>query len=314
VPTLIALITRLDQAEEDAWLEALTATMPNERIVSFRTLDPSQRHDVDVAIVANPDPADVAALPHLALIQSLWAGVERLVSELGLNAPPIVRMVDPEMARTMSEAVLAWTYSIQRDMPTYAHQQRERIWRQRPYRKPTDMTVGLLGLGALGAASARRLTNAGFRVVAWSRSPKHLPDVEALSGEEGLVAVLSMSHVVVCLMPLTSETRGLLDTRRFAQVKPGAALINFARGPIVVEPDLLAALGSGRISHAVLDVFDEEPLPATSPFWTHPHVTVLPHISAPTDRHTAAEVVAENVRRFRRGERMSDVVDANRGY
>jgi len=106
-----------------------------------------------------------------------------------------------------SGSVLAWTYYIQRDMPTYAHQQRARIWRQRPYRKPTDMTVGLLGLGALGAASARRLTNAGFRVVGWSRSPKHLPDVEALSGEEDLAAVLSMSDVVVCLMPLTSETR-----------------------------------------------------------------------------------------------------------
>ena len=314
MPNLISLVTRLDQAEEDAWLEALTATMPNESIVSFRTLDPSQRHDVEIAIVANPDPGDVAALPHLALIQSLWAGVERLVSELGPSAPPIVRMVDPEMARTMSEAVLAWMYSIQRDMPTYARQQRERVWRPQPYRKPSDMTVGLLGLGALGAASAQRLSIAGFRVVGWSRSPKHLPDVEALSGEQGLAAVLSMSDVVVCLMPLTSETRGLLNTRRFAQVKPGAALINFARGPIVVEPDLLAALGSGRISHAVLDVFDDEPLPATSPLWTHPDVTVLPHISAPTDRRTAAEVVAENVRRFRRGERMSDVVDANRGY
>ena len=123
-----------------------------------------------------------------------------------------------------------------------------------------------------------------------------------------------MSDVVVCLFPLTSETRGLLNARRFAQVKPGAALINFARGPIVVEPDLLAALGSGRISHAVLDVFDEEPLPAASPFWAHPNVTVLPHISAPTDRQTAAEVVADNVRRFRRGERLTDVVDANRGY
>jgi glyoxylate/hydroxypyruvate reductase len=314
VLTLIALVTRLDQVEEDAWLAALAAAMPNERLAPFRTLDPSQRHDVEIAIVADPDPADVAALSNLALIQSLWAGVERLANELGPNAPPIVRMVDPEMARTMSEAVLAWTYYIQRDMPTYVRQQRERVWRQRPYRKPSDMTVGLLGLGALGAASARRLTKAGFRVVGWSRSPKRLPDVEAFSGEEGLAAVLSMSDVVVCLVPLTSETRGLLTTRRFAQVKPGAALINFARGPIVVEPDLLAALGSGRISHAVLDVFDEEPLPAASPFWTHPNVTVLPHISAPTDRQTAAEVVADNVRRFRRGERLTDVVDANRGY
>jgi glyoxylate/hydroxypyruvate reductase A len=264
--------------------------------------------------VANPDPADVAALPNLALIQSLWAGVERLVSELGPSAPVIVRMIDPEMARTMSEAVLAWTHYIQRDMPTYAHQQGERVWHPLPYRKPSDTTVGLLGLGALGAASAQKLTKAGFRVVGWSRSSKKLPDVETFSGEEGLAAVLSMSDVVVCLLPLTSETRGLLNTRRLAQLKPGAALINFARGPIVVEPDLLAALNSGRLSHAVLDVFDEEPLPAASPFWTHPKVTVLPHISAPTDRQTAADVVADNIGRFRRGERITDVVDANRGY
>jgi len=311
---LIALVTRLDQVEEDAWLTALTAAMPNERIAPFRTLDPSQRHDVEIAIVADPEPADVVALPNLTLIQSLWAGVERLLSELGPSAPLIVRMVDPEMARTMSEAVLAWTYYIQRDMPAYARQQRERVWRQLPYRKPFDTTVGLLGLGALGAVSAQKLTTAGFRVVGWSRSSKKVPGVDAFSGEEGLAAVLGMSDVIVCLVPLTSETRGLLNTRRFAQVKPGAALINFARGPIVVAPDLLAALNSGRLSHAVLDVFDEEPLPAASPFWTHPNVTVLPHITAPTDRQTAADVVADNVRRFRRGERITDVVDANRGY
>ena len=174
--------------------------------------------------------------------------------------------------------------------------------------------MGLIGLGALGSASARRLTEAGFRVVGWSRSPKERSSIELFSGEPGLTALLGASDIVVCLVPLTSETRGLLNAGRFALVKPGAALINFARGPIVVASDLLEALDSGRFSHAVLDVFDDEPLPAASPFWSRPDVTVLPHISAPTDRHTAAEVVAENVRRFRRGERMSDVVDANRGY
>src|SRR5215210_7573080 len=156
-------------------------------------------------------------------------------------------MVDPEMARTMSEAVLAWTLYLQRDMPAYARQQREKAWRQLPYRKPSDMTVGLLGLGALGIASARRLTETGFRVVGWSRSPKKFPDVESFSGEDGLAALLSISDVVVCLIPLTSETRGLLNARRFAAVKPGAALINFARGPIVVAPDLLTALDPGRL-------------------------------------------------------------------
>ena len=213
----------------------------------------------------------------------------------------------------MSEAVLAWTYYIQRDMPTYARQQRERVWRQLPYRKPSDMTVGLLGLGALGAASAQRLTKAGFRVVGWSRSPKKLPDVEAFSGEEGLAAVLSMSDVVVCLMPLTSKTRGLLNTRRLAdQTRSGAdQLCPRADRGGAGSP---RGLDSGRLSHAVLDVFDEEPLPAASPFWARPDVTVLPHISAPTDDQTAARVVADNVRRFRRGEPITGVIDTNRGY
>src|SRR4051794_20184637 len=190
--------------------------MPNERLAPLRTLGPSQRRDVEIAIVANPDPADVAGLSNLALIQSLWAGVERLVSELGPNAPPVVRMVDPEMARTMSEAVLAWTYYLQRDIPAYTRQQQAKVWRPLPYRKPSDMTVGLLGLGVLGAASARRLIEVGFRVVGWSRSPKKLSDAEPFSGEEGLGALLGMSDVIVCLIPLTSETRGLLNTRRLA--------------------------------------------------------------------------------------------------
>src|SRR5215212_6903749 len=126
--------------------------------------------------------------------------VEGLVSELGPSAPPIVRMVDPEMARTMSEAVLAWTYYLQRDMPAYAAQQRERVWRPLPYRKPSGMMVGLLGLGELGAASAQRLTRAGFKVVGWSRSPNTLPAVQTFSGEQGLAGLLGMSDVVVCLM------------------------------------------------------------------------------------------------------------------
>ena len=141
-----------------------------------------------------------------------------------------------------------------------------------------------------------------------------MPDIKVFSGEEGLAALLGMSDIVVCLIPLTSETRGLLNARRFAAVKSGAALINFARGPIVVAPDLLVALDSGRLSHGVLDVFDEEPLAASSPFWAHPNVTVLPHISAPTDRQSAARVVADNIGRFRRGEHIPGVVDASRGY
>jgi glyoxylate/hydroxypyruvate reductase A len=310
----LALVTRLDAAEDGAWLAALSAAMPEETIAPFRAIAPARRGDVDVAIVADPDPADVAALPNLAFVQSLWAGVERLASELGPDAPPIVRLVDPEMARTMAGAALAWTLYLQRDMPAYARQQRDRVWRPLPYRKPSDMTVGLLGLGELGAAAAASLVVAGFRVVGWSRSPKSLPGVRSFSGEDGLVATLGASDIVVCLVPLTSETLGLLDAGRFAAMKPGAALINLARGPVISTPDLLATLDAGRLSHAVLDVFDEEPLPASSPFWARPDVTVLPHVAAPTDLRTAASVVAENVRRYRAEGRIPDAVDRRRGY
>jgi glyoxylate/hydroxypyruvate reductase A len=255
VPNLIALVARLDPVEEDAWLAALTAVMPNENVVLFRTLSPSRRCDVEIAIVANPDPADVARLPILALVQSLWAGVERLVSELGPSAPPIVRMVDPEMARTMSEAVLAWTYYLQRDMPAYRENQQKALWQELDYRHPGEMTIGLLGLGALGTAAAERLTHAGFNVAGWSRSAKVIEGVETLTGDAGLQALLENSDILVCLVPLTDATRGLLDAGRLAAMKQGAALINFARGAVIVADDLIAVLDSGRLSHAVLDVF-----------------------------------------------------------
>lgn len=242
MPDPIALVTRLDRAEEEAWLAALAAAMPDETFVPFRALEPARYGDVRIAVVANPEPADVARLANLAFVQSLWAGVERLVADLGPDAPPIVRMTDPELARTMAEAALAWTLYLQRDMPAYADQQRRRVWRQRPYRKPADVTVGLLGLGALGLAAARTMVRAGFRVVGWSRRPKELVGVETCSGEAGLADLLARSDIVVCLIPLTPATRGLLDAGRLAGVKRGAALINFARGPIVVEADLLAAL------------------------------------------------------------------------
>ncbi|GJD49343.1 Glyoxylate/hydroxypyruvate reductase A [Methylobacterium crusticola] len=311
---VVALVCKIDPEQEAAYLSALAAAMPDETLVRFRDLSPAQRAAAAIAVVANPDPADVAALPNLAWVQSLWAGVERLMAELGAGAPPVVRLVDPELARTMAEAVLAWTYYLQRDMPAYAAQQREETWRQRDYRKPSGMTVGLLGLGALGTVAAERLGQAGFRVLGWSRSAKALPGVETVAGEEGLAAVLGRSDIVVCLLPLTARTRGLLNGARLAAMKPGAALINFARGPIVVARDLLEALDGGRLSHAVLDVFDEEPLPPGSPFWRHPRVTVLPHISAPTDLDTAAAVVAANIRAYRRTGRPPRSVDVARGY
>ncbi len=214
----------------------------------------------------------------------------------------------------MAEAVLAWTYYLQRDMPAYRENQQKALWQELDYRHPREMIIGLLGLGALGTAAAERLTHAGFNVAGWSRSAKVIEGVETLTGDAGLQALLEKSDILVCLVPLTDATRGLLDAGRLAAMKPGAALINFARGAVIVADDLIAALDSGRLSHAVLDVFEQEPLPTASPFWQHPQVTVLPHISAPTSRESSARIVAGNVRAWRETGRLPETVDMIRGY
>jgi glyoxylate/hydroxypyruvate reductase A len=288
--------------------------MPGEDIRAFGALAPEERAAVEIAIVANPDPADLAQLPGLAWVHSLWAGVERLVAELGDFRPPIVRLVDPELARTMSEAALAWTYYVFRDMPLYAAQQRAAQWIQHSYRRPDQTTVGVLGLGELGAAAAARLHDAGFNVAGWSRSPKELPDVTCRSGDDGLAETLAASDILLCLLPLTGETRGLLDTRRLALLPRGAKLINFARGPIIDTPALVAALDRGEVGHAVLDVFDVEPLPSDSPLWRHPGITVLPHVSAATDPDTATAIVAQNIAAYRADGSLPATVDMRRGY
>jgi glyoxylate/hydroxypyruvate reductase A len=310
----IALVTRLSPEGEQMWLERLSAAMPGEDIRAFGALAPEERAAVEIAIVANPDPADLAQLPGLAWVHSLWAGVERLVAELGDFRPPIVRLVDPELARTMAEASLAWTYYVFRDMPLYAAQQRAAQWIQHSYRRPDQTTVGVLGLGELGAAAAARLHDAGFNVAGWSRSPKELPDVTCRSGDDGLAETLAASDILLCLLPLTGETRGLLDTRRLALLPRGAKLINFARGPIIDTPALVAALDRGEVGHAVLDVFDVEPLPSDSPLWRHPGITVLPHVSAATDPDTATAIVAQNIAAYRADGSLPATVDMRRGY
>jgi glyoxylate/hydroxypyruvate reductase A len=309
-----ALVTRLSRDDEAAWVGRLAAVMPDERVVGFQTLDLTERADVDIAIVINPDPADLVQLPALKWIHSLWAGVERLVSELGDTAKPIVRLVDPQLSRTMAEAVLAWTYYLFRDMPAYAAQQREQHWNQLPYRRADQTTVGILGLGTLGTAAAARLQDAGFGVVGWSRSPKQLADIEAYSGPEGLDSVFSKADILVCLLPLTGNTTGMIDAAFLSRLKPGVSLINFARGKVIVAADLLAALDQGHVKHAVLDVFEVEPLPAEDPLWRHPAVTILPHISAPTDVDTAAAIVAANITRYRLTGQLPPTVDMAQGY
>jgi glyoxylate/hydroxypyruvate reductase len=312
--TVLPFLSRSNAADTELWLRALSHAMPDEHIVAFEQLSDQERRDATVAIVANPDPAQLSQLPSLRWVQSLWAGVERLVSEYRNDSVAIIRLEDPQLAATMAEAVLAWTLYLHRDMPAYAAQQRKREWRPRPLCLPSERCVALLGLGNLGRRAARTLLSAGFNVIGWSRTATQIDSVRTNSGDEALDDVLSRADIVVCLLPLTDQTRDLLNARRFAKMKSTASLINFGRGAIVNSGDLLDSLDRKILSHAVLDVFETEPLPIDSALWSHENVTVLPHISAPTHKQSAAEIVAKNLAAYRADGVVPKAVRRELGY
>ncbi|HWH84888.1 MAG TPA: glyoxylate/hydroxypyruvate reductase A [Burkholderiaceae bacterium] len=309
--TLVA--ADFDADEAALWWPALRAVLPNERLIGERDAVPPG--EIDIALVANPPPGCLQGLPALRLIQSLWAGVDRLLADPTVPVEvPLARMVDPAMNDAMAQTALWAVLGLQRDFFDYAQQQREGMWRQRPFRRADEMTVAVLGLGEMGRAVAHRLVQHGCRVLGWSRGAALVDGVVCHAGEAALPAVLAQAHVVVNLLPLTPATRGLFDAARLAAMPRGASLVNLARGAHVVEADLLAALDRGHLHRAVLDVFAAEPLPAAHAFWTHPKVTMLPHIAAPTDARSAAPIAARNVAALRAGRPLANLVDRSRGY
>lgn len=295
----IYLTGRFDTGERDEWLTLLRAELPAERLV----VEQADAAEADIAIVANPASGALQGLPKLRLIQSLWAGVERLLADASIPPQiPIARMVDPAMNEAMAETALWAVLSLQRDFVDYVRQQAAAMWRPHPQRRADEFPVLVLGRGQMGSAVAKRLVANGFPVTAWGSRDGVLPPL------------LGGAAVVINLLPLTPATQGLFNTATLSAMRPGASLVNLARGGHVVEADLLAALDSGHLRHAVLDVFQQEPLPAAHRFWSHPKLTLLPHVAAATDARSAAAVVAANVRRFRAGVPVEHLVDRARGY
>ncbi len=312
--SIVPFISMLPKADIDQWLKILKKKLPKERIVKFSNLKKSDYKKIDVAIVANPNPTEVKKLVNLNWIQSVWVGVEKLVESFKGEKVKIVRLVDPEMNRTMSEAVLSWVLYLHRDMHFYQVQQNKRVWKEADYIKPSKKIVSIIGLGELGSASAAKLIENGFNVCGWSRGKKNIKKVKSFTGELGLKNMLKQTDILVCLIPLTRNTKYLLNYKMLSYLKKGASIINFARGAIINAKDLVKHLNSGTIKHAVLDVFEQEPLPKTSILWKHKNVTVLPHISAHTDMDTASNIVCKNIKMYRLKNRIPKSVDLKRGY
>jgi glyoxylate/hydroxypyruvate reductase len=310
--TGMALLFLSPDDPADAWRAELQARIPALDVRIWPEVgDPAE---IDLALVWRPAPGELARYPNLRAILSLAAGIDGLLADPDLPDVPIARMVDPSLTRTMTEYVLLAVLRHHREFDRFERAQRAREWAYAFPPQAADRRVGVMGLGELGAAAARALVAHGFQVLGWSRTPKVLDGVVSYPGRSELHAFLHRTDILVCLLPLTADTVGILDGATFAELPHGACVINVARGQHLVEGDLVRALDSGHLGGATLDVFREEPLPPGSPLWDHPKVLVTPHVASYSVPATAADNVAANIRRAWTGEPLLHQVDRARGY
>ncbi|HTW33612.1 MAG TPA: glyoxylate/hydroxypyruvate reductase A [Rhizomicrobium sp.] len=297
------------------WTEPLARHAPWLKVV-IHGQDEYKPEDVDYALGFRPPPGLFKTLPNVKAIFSLGAGVDGFLSDKDFPRQiPLVRFVDHTMSREMTHYVVLHTLMFHRTQRQFDKSQSQKQWAQMfPPRRAEDTRIGILGLGEIGTIVAERLRDLEFPVAGWSRTKKTVPGVESFAGDGELGAFLGRSDILVCLLPLTPATRHILNKKTFAQLPQGAFVINAARGGHLVEDDLIAAIDSGHLAGATLDVFETEPLPATSPIWTHPKITVTPHVAAMTDPRAASRYVADAIAGHMKGAKLDNLVDFELGY
>lgn len=302
----------VDSAE--AYRRALAKQLPGMALRVHPDIGPPE--DITYALVWNPPAGLLASLPNLRAVFNLGAGVDAILADnSALPADvPLIRLADAGMAPQMTEWVLHGVLRFHRRFDDYEREQAAGRWTRLDVPPAGGVRVGLMGLGVLGQAVAGALVSLGYAVRGWSRRPKAVPGVTTFDGDGGLAPFLADTDILVCLLPLTEDTRGVLNAETLGRLPPGAAVINAARGAHLVDADLLALLESGHLRGAQLDVFAPEPLPPDHPFWTHPGVRLTPHIAAVTLVEPTCEQIARTVRQMERGEAPLNAVDRTAGY
>jgi glyoxylate/hydroxypyruvate reductase A len=292
------------------WVEALRAVLPHARIDEWQPGAPPADH----AVVWSPPQQFFDEQPRLKGVFNMGAGVDAL---LQLKLPPqalVVRIDDGGMAVQMAEFVCHALVRHFRELDAYENDIRQGKWSYRKPRSRADFTVGIMGLGVLGQRVARAVQHFEFPVLGWSRTAKELPGARCFAGTDQFDEFLAATRVLVCLLPLTPGTEGLMNAKTLSRLQPGGYVINVARGGHLVEDDLLASIDSGHLAGATMDVFRTEPLPAAHPFWNHPKITITPHTSARTLREETVDQIARKLAAHERGEPIAGVVDRERGY
>ena len=305
-------ISEMDNAE--TWRTAIQERLPGAEFDIWPD-EIGDKASYDYAIAWKPPVGELATFPNLKAILSLGAGVDGILVDTELPASvPVVRMVDRCLTEGMSEYVLYWVIHYHRKMDVYMNWVSQGIWKRLRQIDTRERKVGFLGLGELGTDAATKVAALGFDVAGWSRSPKDVANVTSFHGEEGLKPFLARTEILIVLLPLTENTRGIVNADLLAALPKDACVINAARGPHLVDEDLIAAIDNGHIRAATLDVFHTEPLPADHPFWSHPKITVTPHMASLTVASSAADWMAENVKLIESGKPPLNRVDLKRGY
>jgi glyoxylate/hydroxypyruvate reductase A len=320
-----ALLVATKEWDPESWADRIRALLPDRTVLttdrnSLFTGQSDALDTVHYALVWKPTQEMLDRLANLRVIFSLGAGVDHVLRLPRLPEVPIARIVDPDLSARMTEYVVWQVLDHLRHGQAFRRQQQHHVWRE-PHLHPTahDITVGIMGLGAMGMSAVDALLRFGFVVRGWSRTPKTITDVETFAGDEGLEPFLSGTDVLVSLLPLTPETKSLVDLkllRRLRRTGPlgGAVLITAGRGGSQVETDIATALRDGTLAGASLDVFEEEPLAADSPLWDLDNVTITPHVAAVSDPEALAIQIVRQIEAFERGEPLRNRVDPKRGY
>ena len=304
--------------DPDVWLRELRRHNPEREIV----LEPDGAEDPSIryAVVWKQPEGLLSNLPNLKAIFSLGAGVDHVFKDTTLPDVPIVRIVSPDLTARMSEYVVWQVLDHHRHGPHYRAQQQDRTWHElRDQPSADEVTVGIMGLGELGRDAAAKLATLGFRLTGWSRRPQSLEGITCYAGEEGFGDFLASANIFVVLLPLTDDTRGILNLATLRRMTRGdhfsaPVVINAGRGGLQVETDLVTALDEGVLSAITLDVFETEPLPVDSPLWAHPKVTITPHAAAASSPSKLAGPIVEQMKAFDRGEPLVNLVDRDAGY
>jgi glyoxylate/hydroxypyruvate reductase A len=309
---MVSVLYKADADRGRTWQTIFSKRAPE---IEFHVWpDTGDLSKVDYLVAWEPPRTLVESLPNLKVLFSSGAGVDHLDFSIIPADVPIVRMVEPGIVDGMIEYATLSVLALHRNLVDYIHQQAAGRWLPITVVPAQMRRVGVMGLGVLGQAVMTRLANFGFQLSGWSRTPRDLPGVTCFAGPRSLEAFLGECDILICLLPLTDETRGILNRRTLAALPRGAALVNVGRGGHLEQQDLLDALDSGQVSAAVLDVCMPEPLPAAHPFWHHPRILMTPHIASMTQPETAAGIVLDNIARHRQGKPLLGAIDRVKGY